>query len=134
MEEKERYEILNDGLIYDGYKKEYLFSPSLLRKEQMMPVCDLLNQQSKRIKELEQENQQLKLQLKDSDESYNNTMRYLNNTRSELLNLPKKIVGEIKDLSIFDFEAFEEFKIRRYRITEKALDIILKKYIDKKNG
>lgn len=53
--------------------------------------CDLLNQQSKRIKELEKENEQLKQQLKDTEESYNNTMRYLNKTRSELLNLHMKI-------------------------------------------
>ena len=40
--------------------------------------CDLLNQQSKRIKELENENQQLKQQLHD---------------------LPKKIVEEIRDVA-----------------------------------
>lgn len=45
---------------------------------------------------------QLKQQLAETEESYNNTMRYLNKTRSELLNLPKKIVSEIKDC-LLDF-------------------------------
>ena len=45
-------------------------------------VAHILNKQDKLIKELEQENQQLKQQLKDTEESYNNTMRYLNKIRS----------------------------------------------------
>ena len=117
MKEKKRYEILYDGLIYDNNKKQYLFAPSLLRKENVIFFCDLLNQQDKRIKELkhktkqlkqqnkqikelQQENQQLKKQINElqyREESYISTMRYLNKIRSELLNLPKKIVEEIRD-------------------------------------
>ena len=40
---------------------------------------------------------ELKQQLADTEESYNNAMKYLNKTRSELLNLPKKIVEDIKE-------------------------------------
>ena len=54
-------------------------------------------QENERLKEeickyeitLMDKNSQLK-QLKDTEESYNNTMRYLNKIRSELLNLHKK--------------------------------------------
>lgn len=68
MEEKERYIIDRfDEDIFDT-KKEYYPSNQT--------ICEIINQQSKRIKELEQENQQLKQQLHD---------------------LPKKIVEEIRD-------------------------------------
>ena len=66
---------------------------------------------------------QLKQQLKDTEESYNNTMRYLNKTRSELLNLPKKIVGEIRDvLNGNDVEIQDNIYLT------DILDTILKKY------
>lgn len=118
MEEKERYEILNDGLIYDSYKKEYLFSPSLLRKEQMIPVCNLLNQQDKEIKKLEEynnkypyhyseeymknnrkleaENQQLKQQLAEKDAE-----RELDNSfwKQECDSLQKTLVEKDKEIA-----------------------------------
>lgn len=86
-------------------------------------ICDLLNLQDKQIKELEKENQQLKQKIEDQEESYNNTMRYLNKTRSALLNLPKKIVEEIrKELKfvLSDFQCIFD--------TDKLVDSILKKY------
>ena len=43
------------------------------------------------IKKLISEKEELKQQLADTEESFSNTMRYLNKTRSELLNLHKKI-------------------------------------------
>ena len=55
MKEIDRYEILNDGLLYDNDEKEYLISASLLRKQQNRIICDLLNQQDKLIKELKGE-------------------------------------------------------------------------------
>ena len=55
MEEKERYEyFFGTNTIKDNINKEFL---SYKR------VIDTLNQQDKRVKELEQENQQLKQQL-----------------------------------------------------------------------
>ena len=86
MEVKERYEVISPSL--NGYAYIHDFKTDNVLNT--YDSCDLLNQQSKRIKELEKENQQLKQQLKDIEESYNNTMRYLNKTRSELLNLHKK--------------------------------------------
>ena len=68
MEEKERY--------------EYFFGTNTIKDNKTNQfygcVVDLLNQQDKRIKELEQEKQQLKQQLHD---------------------LPNKIVGEIRDVA-----------------------------------
>lgn len=73
MEEKERYEIhIYDDICVDLYDKGVL-DKSI---NDTYKLEELLNQQSKRIKELEQEIQQLKQQLHD---------------------LPKKIVGEIKE-------------------------------------
>ena len=82
MEEKERYEVMSPSL--NGYAYIHDFKTDNVLNT--YDSCDLLNQQSKRIKELENENQQLEQQLVDREESYNNTMRYLNKTRSELLN------------------------------------------------
>lgn len=87
MEVKERYEVMIPSLNGYAYIHDFITDNVLNTYDS----CDLLNQQSKRIKELEKENEQLKQQLKDTEESYNNTMRYLNKTRSELLNLHMKI-------------------------------------------
>ena len=136
MEEKERYELIGycsyrdteTGVISDNF-------------------VDILNQQDKRIKELKgkiliqltnnadnvnfmenqrRENQQLKQQLKDTEESYNNTMRYLNKTRSELLNLPKKIVEEIRSKCCVEDKCKDGSFV--LGINEKDLDTILKEY------
>ena len=79
MEEKERY--------------EYFFGTNTIKDNKTNQfygcVVDLLNQQDKRIKELENENQQRKQQLHD---------------------LPKKIVEEIRDVAgdYWDFNICEE--------------------------
>ena len=52
-----------------------------VRKEVVQEIKDLSGDY------LENENQQLKQQLAETEESYNNTMRYLNKIRSILLNL-----------------------------------------------
>ena len=62
IKEKERYEItdahfLSNSAIFDTETNEILI---------LYQICDLLNQQDNRIKELEQENQQLKQQLAES--------------------------------------------------------------------
>ena len=127
MEEKERYyydKILRDCVIPEGLfeikDREGNFYLIIENKKDVDTITNLLNQQDKRIKELEEElvekkgleralnacnrqndefadmikklvneKEELKQQLKDTEESYN-TMRYLNKTRSELLNLHKK--------------------------------------------
>ena len=72
MEEKEKYEVMSPSL--NGYAYIHDFKTDNVLNT--YDSCDLLNQQSKRIKELENENQQLKQQLHD---------------------LPNKIMGEVRD-------------------------------------
>ena len=146
MEEKERYIIDRfDEDIFDT-KKEYYPSNQT--------ICEIINKQDKRIKELQEklcnvydrtnenlrfardnlqklnkENQQLKQQLADMEESYNKTMAYLNIIRTDLLNLPKKIVEYIKFSKGFYFDWKIGQKIfPAFKITEEDLDTILKKY------
>ena len=130
MEEKERYEQYGYGTIVDNEVDLEDYEHSRLY---MSDVINLLNQQDKEI-------QQLKQQLKDTEESYNNTMRYLNKTRSELLNLPKKIVeyfyDEIRHRAILEDDYCPDHNLERKYGVRKCLleDIrttILKKYGDK---
>lgn len=98
MEEKERY--------------EYFFGTNTIKDNKTNQfydyAVDLLNQQDKNIKELEEENQQLKQQLQD---------------------LPKKIVGEIRkeiEFPLYVHPDFDEFEC--VFDIDKLLDTILKKY------
>lgn len=52
MEEKERYEQLNDGFIYDNKLNEYVSSPCASMKYQMKTLTDLLNCQDREINRL----------------------------------------------------------------------------------
>ena len=88
MEEKERYEVMSPSL--NGYAYIHDFKTDNVLNT--YDSCDLLNQQSKRIKELENENKQLEQQLHD---------------------LPKKIVGEIK------LQLFNHFKVKNIEEYEK---------------
>ena len=56
MEEKERYEVISPSL--NGYAYIHDFKTDNVLNT--YDSCDLLNQQDKRIKDLEEENQQLK--------------------------------------------------------------------------
>ena len=103
MEEKERY--------------EYFFGTNTIKDNKTNQfygcVVDLLNQQDKRIKELEQEKQQLKQQLHE---------------------LPNKIVEEIRDIT---GDYWEECENNSNLITitnedfDEILDTILEKFGDK---
>lgn len=104
----------------------------------------LLQKQFDKDMEIEQLKQQfadkekeLKQQLENTEESYNRTMRYLNKTRSELLNLPKKIVedfyDEIRHRAILEDDYCPDHNLERKYGVRKCLleDIrttILKKY------
>ena len=79
MKEKERFELFGEHCIKDNNPDARC---QLLNA---YVACVILNEQDKRIKELEQENQQLKQQLHD---------------------LPKKIVEEIK------LQLFNHFKVK----------------------
>ena len=85
----------------------------------------------------DKEIQELKQQLENTEESYNRTMRYVNKTRSELLNLPKKIVedfyDEIRHRAILEDDYCPDHNLERKYGVRKCLleDIrttILKKY------
>ena len=109
MEEKERYEVISPSL--NGYAYIHDFKTDNVLNT--YDSCDLLNQQSKRIKELEKENQQLKQQLHD---------------------LPKKIVEEIKD-KIPEIGGMKcEIIIDDFLTLNTLLDTILKKYGANKNN
>lgn len=64
MGEKERYMITyeDDGLVYLFDKKnlKYIISDGSINDKEGVGLCDLLNRQYQKIKELEEENQQLK--------------------------------------------------------------------------
>ena len=62
MEEKERYEVISPSLNGYAYIHDFKTDDVLNTYDS----CDVLNQQSKTIKELEKENQQLKYQVKKS--------------------------------------------------------------------
>ena len=109
MEEKERYEVISPSL--NGYAYIHDFKTDNVLNT--YDSCDLLNQQSKRIKELEKENQQLKQQLHD---------------------LPKNIVEEIKD-KIPEIGGMKcEIIIDDFLTLNTLLDTILKKYGANKNN
>ena len=88
MEEKERYEVISPSL--NGYA--YIHDLKTDNVLNTYDSCDLLNQQSKRIKELEQENQQLKEaqkqlaieELKLALDNFRNRPAYFDVARQEL--------------------------------------------------
>ena len=102
MEEKERY--------------EYFFGTNTIKDNKTNQfygcVVDLLNQQDKRIKELEQEKQQLKQQLHE---------------------LPNKIVEEIRDITGDYWEECEN-NSNLITITNEDFDEILDTILEKLGG
>ena len=140
MEEKERYIIDRfDEDIFDT-KKEYYPSNQT--------ICEIINKQDKRIKELEETNKELEIKLdKCVTELVNaeNLVSYLENEnqqlKQQLHDLPKKIVEEIRkwgqkhynwvgDGTGYDGQDYNEcigFNMAIDQLNE-ILDTILKKY------
>ena len=123
MEEKERYKILyfdNDTswkIIDNKTKKEVGGIDDMIK---------LLNQQDKRIKELEQENLFLQEQsIRDNQ----NWIEETTQLKQQLHDLPKKIVGEIKK-ELYDCGKtyLEDEPYIEICIVQGILDAILKKY------
>lgn len=56
---EKRYEVLNDGLIYDKYNRKYLIAPSKSTKEQYKIICGIINKKDKKIKQLKQSQNKL---------------------------------------------------------------------------
>ena len=118
MEEKERYIIDRfDGDIFDT-KKEYYPSNQT--------ICEIINQQDKRIKDLEQENLSLQEQsIRDNQ----NWIEETTQLKQQLHDLPKKIVGEIKN-ELYDCGKtyLEDEPYIEICIVQGILDTILKKF------
>lgn len=131
MEEKERYIVLSDRQIKNTTNN----SQSFLSENQ---ICDLLNQQDKRIKELEEENCKLKRRLTlttkykdDVKDDRNKLFEENKQLKQQLHDLPKQIVDEIKENNIYLNSSKPNRKDHiydSYLIEAKILDTILKKY------
>ena len=125
MEEKERYMITyeDDGLAYLFDKKnlKYIISDGSINDEEGVSLCNLLNQQDKRIKELEQENLSLQEQsIRDNQ----NWIEETTQLKQQLHDLPKKIVEDIE-------KNFTEYLPLKYKTGAGfycRLNAILKKY------
>ena len=96
MSEVERYRLITE------YPKDEFFDNKQVVKFDAYEVIRTLNKQSQRIAELEEQ---------------------LKNARKETA---KKVIDRVEELSVFDFKAYEEHDLRKYTITELALDNILR--------
>ena len=83
---KQRYEYYKDtSLIVDNEVDDFVRNVVERLNTQYYNILELVN-----IKQLQAERiLELKKQIKDTEESYDKTMKYLNKTRSKLLNLVK---------------------------------------------
>ena len=91
MEEKERYEFGQRTLFNN--REELTTFDGFNLDDFMQIICKLLNQQDKRIKELEQENLSLQEQsIRDNQNWIEETTKL----KQQLHDLPKKIVEEIR--------------------------------------
>ena len=101
MEEKERYEFGQRTLFNN--REELTTFDGFNLDDFMQIICKLLNQQDKRIKELEQENLSLQEQsIRDNQ----NWIEETTQLKQQLHELPKKIVEEIK------LQLFNHFKVK----------------------
>ena len=134
MEEKERYEFGQRTLFNN--REELTTFDGFNLDDFMQIICKLLNQQDKRIKELEQENLSLQEQsIRDNQ----NWIEETTQLKQQLHDLPKKIVEEIrKELNnivevgdYFDTETDEETNLLKQVDIENILDAILEKFGDK---
>ena len=107
MAEKERYEFGQRTLFNN--REELTTFDGFNLDDFMQIICKLLNQQDKRIKELEETNKELEIKLdKCGTELVNaeNLVSYLENEnqqlKQQLHDLPKNIVEEIRDC-LLDF-------------------------------
>ena len=92
MEEKERYEFGQRTLFNN--REELTTFDGFNLDDFMQIICKLLNQQDKRIKELEQENLSLQEQsIRDNQ----NWIEETTQLKQQLHDLPKKIVEEIRE-------------------------------------
>ena len=128
MEEKERYELFSELCIKDNNINAEC---QLLNTYQS---CVILNQQDKQIKELEEENK--KANINNYLEDYFLAEKENQQLKQQLHDLPKNIVGEIRDIAgdYWDFNICEEcgnvpdLNTLTTKDFDEILDTILKKY------
>lgn len=53
----------------------------------------------------------------------------LKNARKETAN---KVIKRVEELSVFDFKTYEDYDLKRFTITDLALDVILREYGENK--
>ena len=117
MEEKEIYEVISPSL--NGYAYIHDFKTDNVLNT--YDSCDLLNQQSKRIKELEEENLSLQEQsIRDNQ----NWIEETTQLKQQLHDLPKKIVEDIEK----NFTEYLPLKYKTGAGFYSRLNTILKKY------
>ena len=114
MEEKERYEVMSPSL--NGYAYIHDFKTDNVLNT--YDSCDLLNQQSKRLKELEEELDdakrdyipKLEFGLQRANKMGRDAEEENAQLKQQLHDLPKKIVEEIRDVAgdYWDFNICEE--------------------------
>ena len=139
MEGKERYELVEEDFSYAIVDNE---EHKTYQQDcfDFGNICDLLNQQDKRIKELEEELENYKLcRCVDCSSEYEYGLetsideleKENQQLKQQLHDLPNKIVGEIRDVA---GDYWEECKNNSNLITitmedfDEILDRILKKY------
>ena len=140
MEEKERYEVISPSL--NGYAYIHDFKTDNVLNT--YDSCDLLNQQSKRIKELEEELDdakrdyipKLEFGLQRANKMCRDAEEENAQLKQQLHDLPKKIVEEIRDVAgdYWDFNICEEcgnvpdLNTLTMEDFDEILDTILTKY------
>ena len=77
-------------------------------------VIDLLNCYDK-----------LQILLTEKDQQIAELEEQLKNARKETA---KRVIDRVEEFSVFDFKAYEEHDLRKYTITELALDVILREF------
>ena len=138
MEEKERYEVISPNL--NGYAYIHDFKTDNVLNT--YDSCDLLNQQDKRLKELEEELDdakrdyipKLEFGLQRANKMGRDAEKENQQLKQQLHDLPKKIVEEIKD-KIPEIGGMKcEIIIDDFLTLNTLLDTILKKYGANKNN
>lgn len=139
MEEKDRYEVISPSL--NGYAYIHDFKTDNVLNT--YDSCNLLNQQDKENEQLKQQLAELREQIAIRDEENGkifmqsvNAMRENVELKQQLHDLPKKIVGEIRDVAgeYWDFNICKEcgnvpvLNTLTTKDFDEILDIILKKY------
>ena len=117
MAEKPRYRYYEEtNQLYDNEKGE-LYAYNLNKNK----IISILNQQDKRIKELEQENLSLQEQsIRDNQ----NWIEETTQLKQQIHDLPKKIVGEVEK----NFTEYLPLKYKTGAGFYARLNLILKKY------